>query len=89
MIVNETHVTENSSFSGMLVDSYGNGVANQTITYHELEVMWELSLLMKMVNLLLNLPDIYPIQQVTIIMMISNSLEMANIRDAHMKVMLL
>ncbi|MCQ2971176.1 hypothetical protein SAMN05216439_1033 [Methanobrevibacter gottschalkii] len=35
MIVNETHVTENSSFSGMLVDSYGNGVANQTIAYHE------------------------------------------------------
>lgn len=35
IIVNETQVTEGDSFSGMLVDSYGNGVANQTITFHK------------------------------------------------------
>ena len=35
MIINETEVAENGSFSGMLVDSYGNGVANKTITYHK------------------------------------------------------
>ena len=35
MIVNETEVAENGSFSGQLLDSYGNGVANKTITYHK------------------------------------------------------
>lgn len=35
IIVNETEVAENGSFSGMLVDSYGQGVANKTITYHK------------------------------------------------------
>ncbi len=35
IIVNETQVNQNDSFSGMLVDSYGNGVANQTITFHK------------------------------------------------------
>lgn len=35
MIVNETEVSEGGSFSGMLIDSYGNGVPNQTVTYHK------------------------------------------------------
>ena len=35
MIVNETEVVEGSSFSGMLLDSYSYGVANQTITFHK------------------------------------------------------
>lgn len=35
IIVNETEVQENGSFSGMLMDAYSNGVANQTITYHK------------------------------------------------------
>ncbi|MEE1128589.1 MAG: hypothetical protein UHW99_01250 [Methanobrevibacter sp.] len=34
MIVNETQVAENGSFSGILMDSYSRGVANKTITYH-------------------------------------------------------
>ena len=35
IIVNETQVAENGSFSGMLMDAYGQGVANKTITYHK------------------------------------------------------
>lgn len=35
MILNETEVQEGASFSGMLMDSYSQAVANQTIIYHE------------------------------------------------------
>ena len=35
MIVNETEVTENGSFSGVLMDAYSYGVPNQTITFHK------------------------------------------------------
>ena len=35
MIINETEVSVNSSFSGTLMDAYGQGVANKTITYHK------------------------------------------------------
>ncbi len=35
IIVNETEVAQNGSFSGMLIDAYGYGVANKTITYHK------------------------------------------------------
>ena len=35
IIINETEVHENGSFSGMLTDAYGFGVANQTITFHK------------------------------------------------------
>ncbi len=35
MIFNETEVAENQSFSGMLMDAYGYGVPNQTVTYHK------------------------------------------------------
>ena len=35
IIMNETEVGEGSSFSGMLVDAYSYGVANQTITFHK------------------------------------------------------
>jgi len=35
MILNETEVAENGSFSGMLTDAYGYGVPNQTVTYHK------------------------------------------------------
>ena len=35
IIVNETEVDENASFSGMLMDAYGYGVANKTVTYHK------------------------------------------------------
>ena len=35
MIINETEVHENASFSGLLLDSYSYGVANQTITFHK------------------------------------------------------
>ncbi len=35
MILNETEVVENASFSGMLMDSYSYGVPNQTITFHK------------------------------------------------------
>ena len=35
IVVNGAEVSENSSFSGMLVDAYGYGVANKTITYHK------------------------------------------------------
>lgn len=35
IIINETEVVENESFSGMLVDAYGFGVANQTIIFHK------------------------------------------------------
>ncbi len=34
-MINETEVAQNGSFSGMLVDAYGQGVANKTITYHK------------------------------------------------------
>ena len=35
IIVNETEVHEGDSFSGMLMDAYSYGVANQTITFHK------------------------------------------------------
>ncbi|WP_406534640.1 hypothetical protein [Methanobrevibacter sp.] len=35
MIINETEVHENDSFSGLLLDAYSYGVANQTITFHK------------------------------------------------------
>ena len=35
MIINETEVHENGTFKGMLMDSYSNGVPNQTITFHK------------------------------------------------------
>ena len=35
IIINETEVSQNESFSGMLVDAYSQGVANQTITFHK------------------------------------------------------
>lgn len=35
MIINETEVHENGSFSGILMDAYSYGVANQTITFHK------------------------------------------------------
>lgn len=35
IMINETSVAENASFSGMLSDAYGYGVANQTITFHK------------------------------------------------------
>ena len=33
IIINETEVQNNTSFSGLLMDSYSYGVANQTISY--------------------------------------------------------
>ena len=33
MILNETEVAESGSFSGMLMDAYSYGVANQTVSY--------------------------------------------------------
>ncbi len=35
MIVNETEVDENGSFSVMLMDSYSYGVANQSVSFHK------------------------------------------------------
>lgn len=35
ILVNETQVAENGSFSGALMDAYGYGVANKTITFHK------------------------------------------------------
>ena len=35
IIINETEVAQNGSFSGMLMDAYSYGVANQTITFHK------------------------------------------------------
>lgn len=35
MIINETEVAQNGSFSGMLMDSYSYGVANQTVSYQK------------------------------------------------------
>lgn len=35
IMINETEVAQNGSFSGMLVDAYGQGVANKIITYHK------------------------------------------------------
>lgn len=35
IILNETEVAENGSFSGMLMDAYSQGVPNQTITFHK------------------------------------------------------
>ena len=33
IIINETEVQNNTSFSGLLMDAYSYGVANQTISY--------------------------------------------------------
>lgn len=35
IMVNETEVVENASFSGMLSDAYGYAVPNQTIVFHK------------------------------------------------------
>ena len=35
MLINGTEIHENGSFSGVLMDAYGYGVANQTITFHK------------------------------------------------------
>jgi hypothetical protein len=35
IIINETEVHENASFSGMLMDAYSQGVPNQTISFHK------------------------------------------------------
>ena len=35
IIINETEVSQNGSFSGILVDSFSQGVPNQTITFHK------------------------------------------------------
>ena len=35
IILNESKVTEGKSFAGMLLDSYGFGLPNKTITYHQ------------------------------------------------------
>ncbi|MBR0270545.1 MAG: hypothetical protein IJQ68_00905 [Methanobrevibacter sp.] len=35
IVINQTEVPENGSFSGMLMDSYGNGIPNKTITFHK------------------------------------------------------
>ena len=35
IIINETEVAQNGSFSGILMDAYSYGVANQTITFHK------------------------------------------------------
>ena len=35
IIINTTEVEENGTIAGMLMDAYGNGVANKTITFHK------------------------------------------------------
>ncbi|AMD17193.1 hypothetical protein TL18_03640 [Methanobrevibacter sp. YE315] len=35
ILINQTEVAENGSFSGVLMDAYSYGVANKTITYHK------------------------------------------------------
>ena len=35
IIINETEVSEGESFSGMLMDAYSYGVANQTVSFHK------------------------------------------------------
>lgn len=35
IIINQTEVAENGSFSGMLMDQYAQGIPNKTITYHK------------------------------------------------------
>lgn len=35
MILNETEINEDGSFSGLLMDAYSYGVANKTITYQQ------------------------------------------------------
>ena len=35
ILINGTEVVENSSISGVLMDAYGYGVPNQTITFHK------------------------------------------------------
>lgn len=35
IIINETEVAQNGSFSGMLMDAYSQGVPNQTISFHK------------------------------------------------------
>ena len=35
IMINETEVQENGTFAGMLVDAYGYGVANQTVSFHK------------------------------------------------------
>lgn len=35
ILINETEVAENGSFSGVLMDAYSYGVPNKTVTYHK------------------------------------------------------
>lgn len=35
IIINETEIPENGKITGVLMDSFGNGVANKTITFHK------------------------------------------------------
>ena len=35
IVFNSTEIQENTTVSGCLVDSFGRGVANKTVTYHE------------------------------------------------------
>ena len=35
IIINETEVVENGSFSGLLMDSYSYGIANQTVSFQK------------------------------------------------------
>ena len=35
IVINETEVKENGTFTGFLMDSYSRGVENQTIYYHQ------------------------------------------------------
>lgn len=35
IVINETEIRENGRITGMLMDSFGNGVANKTITFNK------------------------------------------------------
>ena len=89
IMINETEVAQNGSFSGMLVDAYGQGVANKTITYHK--PGYQMGTL---VDVTTKDDGSFTIdnaqyQVVKTIMVILHLLEMVNTRNADMKVMLL
>ena len=90
IIINETEVHENGSFSGMLMDAYSYGVANQTITFHK--PGYKMGAIVDVVtdengNSLLKMPNIFPMPAKIITMVTLHLLEMANIRVANMRVM--
>ena len=92
MIVNETQVHENGSFSGMLMDAYSYGVPNQTITFHK--PGYEMGTLVDVVTdengeFTIEMQNICLMQAKTIIMVISHLQAMANIRAVPMRAMLL